>query len=204
MRAREGAKAVRVQMDELVGRDITRMLAQVQASSVEEVQAMAERLNAKLEMFPDPQARSWYKMFKHIDEDASGRISYHEFMLMVRRKLRLGVATVSDDALQAVWKAMDEDGSGFVSIGEFGAFMRKGRKGRDGADDGTLALKHEKKVEAMRRRVKHEEELAEDRAARRVAASARQLEREADELERALAAKRKALARLEIEKSATS
>ena len=141
-----------------------------------QVRELSEKLNSKLEaLYADPQARSWFKMFRDVDEDGSGRISYQEFSRMVRRKLKLGVGKVSEEALQGVWRALDEDTSGYISIGEFGNFMRKGRKGKDGGDDGTYAGRHAAKLSATRRRVAHEAALAEETASRQVIASTSQV-----------------------------
>ena len=46
---------------------------------------------------------------------------------MVRGKLQIPPAKASKEELQAAWRAMDADASGYVSAGEFGAFMRKGQ-----------------------------------------------------------------------------
>ena len=39
---------------------------------------------------------------------------------------RLSRAELEESKLQGLWKALDEDGSGFISTGEFGRFFRKG------------------------------------------------------------------------------
>ena len=44
----------------------------------------------------------------------------------MRGLLHLSPATLADSKLQSLWRALDEDASGFVSAGEFGRFMRKG------------------------------------------------------------------------------
>ena len=40
---------------------------------------------------PDPGKRSWYRMFKHMDDDGSGRITYYELVDMVRTELTLAL-----------------------------------------------------------------------------------------------------------------
>ena len=75
---------------------------------------------------PDPSKRSWYRMFKHMDDDGSGRITYYELVDMVRNELRIHSDELPDSNLKSVWAALDNDGSGFITAGEFGNFMRKG------------------------------------------------------------------------------
>ena len=75
---------------------------------------------------PDSSKRSWYRMFKHMDDDGSGRITYTELVDMVRNELRILSDELTDKDFRSVWAALDDDGSGFITAGEFGAFMRKG------------------------------------------------------------------------------
>ena len=86
----------------------------------ETMQAMSELLNSKLTLFPDPQTRTWYKLFQRIDNDHSGRISYYEFKGFVRQTLELNQERLPDAKLKAVWKALDADGGGYITVAEFG------------------------------------------------------------------------------------
>ena len=70
----------------------------------------------------------WYRFFKEIDEDGSGRMMYDELVKMVRIHLRMPETQVSDRQLQEVWRALDQDNSGYINAGEFGRFMRLGRE----------------------------------------------------------------------------
>ena len=70
----------------------------------------------------------WYKFFKEIDEDGSGRMMYDELVKMARIHLRMPETQVSDTQLQEVWRALDQDNSGYINAGEFGRFMRLGRE----------------------------------------------------------------------------
>ena len=47
---------------------------------------------------------------------------------MVRKELRLSPSELSDAELRGVWLRFDGDGSGHVSAGEFGKFMRLGEE----------------------------------------------------------------------------
>ena len=69
---------------------------------------------------------SWYRLFKSVDRDGSGQISFDEFVIMLRQDLRLANLGFNRDAIKATWATIDSDSSGFISCGEFGKFMRKG------------------------------------------------------------------------------
>ena len=68
----------------------------------------------------------WFALFKFMDDDRSGRISFSELSRGVRELLRMKEGEMPVARLQALWRALDEDCSGYVSCGEFGKFMRKG------------------------------------------------------------------------------
>ena len=53
---------------------------------------------------------------------------YDELVKMVRIHLRMPETQVSDRQLQEVWRALDQDNSGYINAGEFGRFMRLGRE----------------------------------------------------------------------------
>ena len=46
---------------------------------------------------------------------------------MVRKELKVAPSELSDGELRSVWVSLDDDGSGHVSAGEFGKFMRRGQ-----------------------------------------------------------------------------
>ena len=127
-RNRATMMAVVGEIGELSGKGLAEALKAVEAASDEEVTALSKLLNEALVIIPDPAARLWYKLFKVMDDDGSGRISYAELAGLVRTQLRLDKTALPDARLQAVWKAVDDDGSGYISAGEFGVFMRKGAK----------------------------------------------------------------------------
>ena len=73
-----------------------------------------------------PGSAAWYKLFKEMDDDGSGKITFSELLDMVRSELEFSKKDISDTALKRVWAALDDDRSGYLTSGEFGAFMRKG------------------------------------------------------------------------------
>ena len=73
-----------------------------------------------------PSKVSWFRLFKHMDDDESGLISFGEFAGMVREELLLGEKELPTKVMKKVWLALDDDGSGRLKVGEFGAFMNLG------------------------------------------------------------------------------
>ena len=61
---------------------------------------------------------SWFKLFRHVDSERSGLISYYEFVEMVRKPLKLSVQKLPDARLHAVWRALDTSGHGLLQHGE--------------------------------------------------------------------------------------
>ena len=76
-------------LDKRHGRDLTKHIQKfdVPAASADEVHRMSTLFNARMvELKPRDAAdgRNFYRLFKHMDVDNSGRISYKELMRMVR------------------------------------------------------------------------------------------------------------------------
>ena len=115
---------------------------------------LSKKMNAKLQdpaIFPDPQARDWcvpphsaalpsrtctrtrasirvrrFKLFRHMDDDKSGKVSYVEFSGLCREELKMKKKDVPDLELQGAWNALDDDDSGLITAAEFGPFMKSG------------------------------------------------------------------------------
>ena len=74
-----------------------------------QVRALAAQLHDKMHQLFSvvnngvPTKVSWFRLFKHMDDDESGLISYTEFEGMVREELLLGPRQVPDKHLKAVW-----------------------------------------------------------------------------------------------------
>ena len=224
------AASVKRELDGLVGRDVTKALALEPPASADVVQQLSEQLNAKMAIFPDPQTRSWFKLFKHMDDDGtraarairpgaarcgarassdalpptplpspplpspgSGRISFAELEDMVRNELLIRPKELPDQQLKRLWRALDEDGSGFIAAGEFGAFMRKGEAMNSRTDLGGASLPqvYEARVAAKRSQLQAQEDMASLQAARRAADAVKRIEAEARRLEKALQKQRK-------------
>lgn len=84
-----------------------------------EVQELSALLNiAQKRVIPRHQTQSWFKLFRHIDSDRSGVISYGEFVEMVRKLLKLSAQKLPNARLQAVWRKLDTSGDGLLQSGE--------------------------------------------------------------------------------------
>lgn len=124
-RRRMAVAQVRKESDELVGRDVARRVADVPELSEEEIHSLSTLFNAKLKGV-SPDARNFYQLFKELDIDGSRRISFSELERMVRHKLRLNEKKLSEEKLYGLWKALDENASGFIDAGELSRFCRIG------------------------------------------------------------------------------
>ena len=93
-----------------------------------------------------PSKVSWFRLFKHMDDDESGLISFIEFAGMVREELLLGEKELPERILKKVWLALDDDGSGALKVGEFGAFMNLGE--RRTTNEQKAVLRRERMISA--------------------------------------------------------
>ena len=75
---------------------------------------------------PPETGSGWFRLFKRMDDDGSGKITYGELEGLVRRDLEVSTTELPDRRLKAVWRALDADGSGYLTAGEFGHFMKRG------------------------------------------------------------------------------
>lgn len=183
-RNRAVAVAKKREMEQRSGRDIADMLAQVQPASAQDVQEMSDRLNNQMNiLIKDPKGRQWFKLFAHMDDDRSGRLTFKEFIGMVREELKLPNSLVPDSKLQQIWRALDEDVSGWINTGEFGRFMRLGQSVVDTKleNQSTRWKKAQKAKQA-----KQEDNHARIEATRRASNEASRLQAEAERLARLL------------------
>lgn len=143
----------RLYMKNLSGRALIESLAAHEPASEEEVVLLARMLHLRLEeLYQDPRERSWFKLFKHMDPDGSGLISYVEFERLVRDEMYLSPDELSDGELRRVWVWIDRTGSGGLTSGEFAAFLRQGEVGGDGLSwRDRRWLQHKAKADEVRR-----------------------------------------------------
>ena len=111
-------------------RDVASAAASGPPASEQVLQRVSTALNERMhQLFVDPATRSWFSLFRRVDVDGSGLVSFFEFEQMVRKELKVAPSELSDGELRSVWVSLDDDGSGHVSAGEFGKFMRRGQEG---------------------------------------------------------------------------
>ena len=149
-RARKYARgvAVRVDMDRRVGRDLIQRIQSVTPASQVRLSSPPPPLSPPTSLCPLPlppasqeelaelaelfhhslDGRAWFVLFKAVDDDGSGRISYAELKRGCRSFLSLDSRALPDARLHSLWRTLDADESGFVSTGEFGHFMKLGKK----------------------------------------------------------------------------
>lgn len=134
IRARKAqlGQAVRTDFDKVIGRDLTRKIAEglasgaVEPASPSEVQRLSELFNQRMiALFPD--SRTFFTLFKHMDVDGSRRVSFREFSTLLRDELRISKTQMPLPKLHALWMVLDDNSSGYVDAGELGRFMKLGK-----------------------------------------------------------------------------
>jgi hypothetical protein len=82
--------------------------------------ALSAKLNARLaHMLPGKdRARSWLTLFKEIDVDGSGLITYDELVSVIRTKLKVPRADLAEVRIKSLWIALDADSGGQITSAE--------------------------------------------------------------------------------------
>ena len=94
------------------------------AATPELLAKLSFHLIKAMKKFPDPNARSWFKLFSMFDDDKAGSLDWYEFKDMIRKDMRITLGQVAEAELATLWACVDNDGSGRIGAGEFSAFMR--------------------------------------------------------------------------------
>ena len=95
----------------------------VQPASDEEVQDLAYRLHTSM---VDNKHGHWFHLFKHMDTDNSGQVTFSELQDLVRGELEMDAAELPEATLKSLWVSLDNDRSGYITAKEFGHFMKRG------------------------------------------------------------------------------
>ena len=67
----------------------------------------------------DASAENWVRIFKKIDTDESGDLSFDEIAELTRHILQIPKKVVSDGDVRALWAMLDADQSGGITVAEF-------------------------------------------------------------------------------------
>ena len=123
---RQKADETRRELERLSPRETKAVGAGAPRATAEELLALSVSLNQRMHALQEGGTASWFKLFKHMDDSGSGQVSYSDLAAMVRGELRLSPQELPERRLKAAWLALDHGGSGQITMGEFGAFLRLG------------------------------------------------------------------------------
>jgi len=70
---------------------------------------------------------AWLQVFKEVDNDASGLITFDELRQVIRFKFKVKKAAFSEEQIKVLWCALDLDNSNSIQLVEFSRFMRLAR-----------------------------------------------------------------------------
>jgi hypothetical protein len=134
-----------------------------------------------------------------LDDDHSGRIAYSELSMGLRQELGMSRKDLPEEELQALWNALDEDSSGFISAGEFVRFVKRGAAGLPEA----AVSQYVKAKKNTQLRVNLYEDEWEEEAMARAMLVQQDAAREAERLEAKLAKSRGGLSTMRLPPSPT-
>ncbi len=112
--------------------DDLRQMSGLEPATTAQLTELSEFLNTKIGALFDKDvskreggtaSKSWFKLFKMVDQDGTGNIGFDEFKFLVRKTLKLGARAVPDNTIIGAWLALDADRSDQLSVAEFGHFM---------------------------------------------------------------------------------
>ena len=186
-RNRAGVIEAKAKMEYLRGAHLKGVVTKVTPATVAEMTALALQIVEFMERTEvDPANRGWFVLFKRMDADENGRITYAELIEYLRKSMGFDDESLPEVKVQAVWNAIDLDGNGWIDTGEFGRFFRMGEQ----AHAPMIAERRRKKLLAEARdRADEARRLAEqagDVEAIRATASAMRLTNQARHIEHSL------------------
>ena len=67
---------------------------------------------------------AWLLVFKEMDDDASGLLTFDELRHVIRRKFKISSKVFSEERIKSLWCAVDDDNSNSIALVEFGRFIK--------------------------------------------------------------------------------
>jgi Ca2+-binding EF-hand superfamily protein len=122
-KAKEAA-AVVAETERLQERQVALKAMEVEPASEEEVRQLGDLFAKQLHDLTPSGVSNVIKLFKQMDRDGSGHVTFAEFSSMARHALKVRARAVPDAKLWGLWRAIDDNGNGFICAGEFQRFMR--------------------------------------------------------------------------------
>ena len=174
--------------NEMSGGAAADAFASVKAATASEVAEMASAMTRRMHELYVGSSAAWFRLFKHMDSDGSGRVTYGEFAELVRSELEISSADLPEENLKSVWRSLDSDDSGFITTAEFGRFMRKGEEGM-----GQVSTTWRKKLHAKLHKEREEFEAVLYKEARAMEGVRPASEGDCDDLARVLNRQMKAM-----------
>ena len=59
---------------------------------------------------------AWHRLFRRVDANDSGSMSFFDFKKIIRKHLKMPPSTLTDGLMNATWVALDCDDQGGVSV----------------------------------------------------------------------------------------
>jgi hypothetical protein len=147
------------------------MANEVQAAKDEQQRHLSSTINARIS---NQRIESWLTVVKDAVSD-DGRLAFDDVSSIMREHVKLNADELQ--LLRRVWKAIDPECTGSVTVAAFGTFMQLGAAKHVGSSDGSRA-----RVVAEK-----ESRISRSHAANRAKAQQAQLNVEAERLEKAIA-----------------
>ena len=180
-------KALQEELDRKLAKDVAKKAKQVEPATLKDLHAFGAHFARANK---GGQITNYYTLFKHMDGDQSGKVEFVEFETMVRKDLGLSDEDLTNRQLWSLWRRIDEDGSGFICAGEFGRFMRSACEHVDKSESIERNPNSEAVIKINEMKARHEirrEETWARNKANRSMAIAKELEAEAERIEKLLA-----------------
>eukprot|EP00929_Paragymnodinium_shiwhaense_P062663 TRINITY_DN31294_c0_g2_i1.p1 TRINITY_DN31294_c0_g2~~TRINITY_DN31294_c0_g2_i1.p1 ORF type:complete len:688 (+),score=202.36 TRINITY_DN31294_c0_g2_i1:105-2168(+) len=110
----------------LLSRKVDRNFFQNPEDPEQEFKGMLKKVRMRLkavQRHEDITDDGWEQLFKKVEP--SGRISYHDFVKLLRRELLIGGKEIPARSIKQVFQYMDEDGGGDISAEELVEFLNE-------------------------------------------------------------------------------